>query len=101
MGNNISSSQKLSKNSKRISISHTCDSLFTYINGRRYLKDYDKYILPNDYEELDRLHILHDLHLQIWKSHFSSPVEMILKLGGDNVEVLDIGCGSGVWVLEM
>src|SRR5436305_6312800 len=99
MGNNISSSQKLSKNSKRISISRTCDSLFTYVNGRRYLKDYNKYILPNDDEELDRLHILHDLHLQIWESHFSSPIETILKLGG--VQVLDVGCGSGIWLLEM
>jgi ubiquinone/menaquinone biosynthesis C-methylase UbiE len=37
--------------------------------------------------------------LQIWKTHFSSPIETTLKLGG--AEVLDIGCGSGIWLLEM
>src|SRR5688572_3596090 len=72
---------------------------FRYVNGRRYLKDYDKYLLPNDDKELDRLQLEHYIHLQVWKSYFSSPMDTILKLGG--IEVLDVGCGSGVWLLEM
>ncbi|CAI2179645.1 15826_t:CDS:2, partial [Funneliformis geosporum] len=75
------------------------DESFKYVNGRRYLKDSNKYMLPNDDEEVDRLQSQHYLHWQIWKSNFSSPIETILKLGG--VEVLDVGCGSGLWSLEM
>ncbi|RIA89691.1 S-adenosyl-L-methionine-dependent methyltransferase [Glomus cerebriforme] len=96
MGN---TSSHFKSNNKNIGCSRTSNDSFKFINGRRYLKNSDKYILPNDDEELDRLHVQHDLQLQIWKTHFSSPIEKILKLGG--VEVLDVGCGSGNWLLEM
>ncbi|CAG8447190.1 7357_t:CDS:2 [Funneliformis mosseae] len=75
------------------------DESYQYVNGRRYLKDCNSYMLPNDEEEIDRLQSQHYLHWQIWRSNFSSPIETILKLGG--VEVLDVGCGSGLWSLEM
>src|SRR5690242_16320045 len=101
MGNIPSSQLKINKNNNKYSISYdrTSNDSFKFVNGRRYLKNSDKYILPSDDEELDRLHVQHDLQLQIWKTHFSSPIETILKLG--RAEVLDVGCGSGNWLLEM
>ncbi|CAG8453015.1 6646_t:CDS:10 [Diversispora eburnea] len=36
---------------------------------------------------------------ELWESYFSSPISTILKLGG--IEILDVGCGSAVWLMEM
>jgi len=95
MGNTSSYQFKYKNNKCPIS---SCNDSFKFINGRKFLKDSDKYILPSDDKELDRLHVQHDLQIRIWNSHFSSPVETILKSGA---EVLDVGCGSGNWLLEM
>ncbi|CAJ0838511.1 11171_t:CDS:2, partial [Entrophospora sp. SA101] len=35
----------------------------------------------------------------LWNNNFSAPVKDLLKSGGRCV--LDIGCGSGTWILEM
>ncbi|CAB4430165.1 unnamed protein product [Rhizophagus irregularis] len=35
----------------------------------------------------------------LWKSNFSSPIEQKLKVGG--YRILDVGCGSGTWLLEL
>ncbi|GBC04791.1 hypothetical protein RclHR1_05880004 [Rhizophagus clarus] len=35
----------------------------------------------------------------LWKSKFSSPIEQNLKVGG--YRILDVGCGSGIWLLEL
>jgi SAM-dependent methyltransferase len=100
MGNTQSYQFKLNKSNKcSINCGRNSNDSFKFINGRKFLRDSDKYILPSDEKELDRLHVQHDLQIQIWNSHFSSPVEEILKLGG--AQVLDVGCGSGNWLLEM
>ncbi|RGB41123.1 S-adenosyl-L-methionine-dependent methyltransferase [Rhizophagus diaphanus] len=99
MGNTPSYQFKLNRTKCPISYARNSNDSFKFINGRKFLKDSDKYILPSDEKELDRLHVQHDLQIQIWNSHFSSPVESILKSGG--AEVLDVGCGSGNWLLEM
>jgi len=59
-----------------------------------------KYPLPANAEEKKMwLEDPHYLIRHMWQSNFSSPVEEILKKGG--VTILDIGCGSGTWSLEM
>ncbi|RHZ88440.1 hypothetical protein Glove_22g167 [Diversispora epigaea] len=36
---------------------------------------------------------------ELWESYFSSPISTILKLGG--IEILDVGCGSAIWLMKM
>ncbi|RUS18723.1 S-adenosyl-L-methionine-dependent methyltransferase [Endogone sp. FLAS-F59071] len=49
-----------------------------------------KYLLPNDTEEASRLDLQHYI--------LRAPVEDSLRTG---IKVLDVGCGSGKWVVEM
>ncbi|CAG8473303.1 12885_t:CDS:2 [Ambispora leptoticha] len=75
-------------------------SPYYYINNRKFFKN-EEVIWPNpiDDVEIDRLIMEHFVIRHSWKSkNFISPIERELKLG---VNVVDIGCGSGTWVLEM
>ncbi|RIB10444.1 S-adenosyl-L-methionine-dependent methyltransferase, partial [Gigaspora rosea] len=94
--------QKTSIDSNTKSVSSTqSPSSFRYIDGRRYHNDENsKYPLPNDDEEINRLQTQHYLFRYAWGENFSSPVEEILR-NGDDVHVLDIGCGPATWILEM
>ncbi|KAJ3032497.1 hypothetical protein HDV00_007435 [Rhizophlyctis rosea] len=56
------------------------------------------YVLPNDDEEMDRLHLQHYLVRMMFGSNFSAPVEGRLERFGS--VVLDVGCGSGIWAFE-
>ncbi|KAJ3033364.1 hypothetical protein HDV00_006472 [Rhizophlyctis rosea] len=57
------------------------------------------YVLPNDDEEMDRLHLQHYVMKLQFKSNFSAPVSSLLHTPG--AKVLDVGCGSGIWAFEM
>ncbi|CAJ0635076.1 15873_t:CDS:2, partial [Entrophospora sp. SA101] len=62
------------------------------------------YCLPNDKQEIERLTLEHIIYRFIWHGNFSSPVDDVLKSSfakNDKAKVLDIGCGSGNWLLEM
>jgi ubiquinone/menaquinone biosynthesis C-methylase UbiE len=48
---------------------------------------------------MDHFKLQHELFRHIWQRDYSAPVTEILEKGG--AHVLDIGCGSGVWVTEM
>ncbi|CAI2182741.1 7052_t:CDS:2 [Funneliformis geosporum] len=73
---------------------------FRYIEGRRFNNvQSSKYVLPNDDEECDRLHMQHFLMRYAWQGNFASPVEHILN--GDDSKVLDVGCGAGSWSFEI
>ncbi|GBB98548.1 hypothetical protein RclHR1_03260006 [Rhizophagus clarus] len=88
MGKSQSKVTKLRRGSRDDYI-HEC------INKRKY---YASYIFPSDDDEIDRLTVQHYIFQNIWDSNFSSPVKNLLK---DGAEVLDVGCGPGVWILEM
>ncbi|CAJ0834343.1 21559_t:CDS:2 [Entrophospora sp. SA101] len=78
---------------------------FLYVNGRRYHNvPTASYCLPNDKQEIERLTLEHIIYRFIWHGNFSSPVDDVLKSSfakNDKAKVLDIGCGSGNWLLEM
>ncbi|CAG8469454.1 2308_t:CDS:2 [Acaulospora morrowiae] len=57
-----------------------------------------KYDLPGYEEHIDRIQLRHVLFRYVWQGNFSSPLDEELKRG---IRVLDIGCGSGSWVLDM
>ena len=66
-------------------------------NGRRYhaFKD-GTYIMPNDESELDRLDLTHNMlkismNMRLFDATFSKAPN----------KILDIGTGTGMWVIEM
>ncbi|CAG8514468.1 13322_t:CDS:2 [Acaulospora morrowiae] len=72
---------------------------FRYVNGRRYHCELDtSYILSSDIEEIDRQQLQHYCCKHIFKCNVSAPVERMLIEGS---KVLDVGCGTGIWVLEL
>ncbi|GES74450.1 S-adenosyl-L-methionine-dependent methyltransferase [Rhizophagus clarus] len=48
--------------------------------------------------EIDRTHNQHYVYREIWSDDFSAPVIDLLTGG---VNVLDVGCGPGTWILEL
>ncbi|CAG8771491.1 16480_t:CDS:2, partial [Cetraspora pellucida] len=73
---------------------------FRYTNGRRFHNlENAVYPLPNDDDELDRLHLQHFMMRYIWQSNFSAPIKHILS--SPRTKILDIGCGAGSWSFDM
>ncbi|RHZ79195.1 hypothetical protein Glove_151g96 [Diversispora epigaea] len=98
MGNNLSN--KLKKSTPSPSINMQEDPDFRFINGRRYHNfESIKYPLPNDDDEVDRLHQQHFLLRYVWQRNFASPIKHVLNQKG--TKVLDVGCGAGSWIFEM
>ncbi|KAI9316251.1 S-adenosyl-L-methionine-dependent methyltransferase [Dichotomocladium elegans] len=70
-----------------------------YDGGRRYHNDENiAYILPNDEEEDDRIHLQHWAIKLVFGSNFDAPIQKALEEG---INVLDSGCGPATWTLEM
>ncbi|CAG8647117.1 3707_t:CDS:2 [Cetraspora pellucida] len=70
------------------------------LHGRNYFDIEDlNYALPSDKLEADRGSLSHILSKHIWKGNFRSPIAQKLNNGG--AKVLDIGCGSGNWIIDM
>lgn len=57
-----------------------------------------KYVFPQNEGEMKRLDIQHYIMRHHLHGNFSAPVEEALEQG---IKVLDVGCGTGAWVLEM
>ncbi|CAG8658865.1 13321_t:CDS:2, partial [Acaulospora morrowiae] len=73
---------------------------FRYVDGRRFhnVKG-SSYPLPNDELEVIRMDAQHELMRGVWDGDFVSPVKDDLIAGG--LHVLDVGCGSGTWLLQL
>ncbi|CAG8703467.1 9158_t:CDS:2, partial [Cetraspora pellucida] len=70
------------------------------LNGREFFDIEDlNYALPSDKLEADRGFLSHVLNKHVWKGNFHSPIAERLKNGG--TKVLDIGCSSGNWIIDM
>ncbi|CAG8591362.1 13656_t:CDS:2 [Ambispora leptoticha] len=72
---------------------------YRLIHGRRYHNLSDSmYFVANDDKEAFRLSRYHEAIKEIWGGAFNSPVEKKLRQGA---HVVDIGCGTGIWILDM
>ncbi|KAK6526637.1 hypothetical protein TWF694_005218 [Orbilia ellipsospora] len=71
---------------------------YVYENGRRYhsLDMGNKYFMPNDESESDRLDLSHHLMTIIQKGDLHAA-----PIGDDPQKILDIGTGTGIWAIEM
>ncbi|KAJ3046689.1 hypothetical protein HK097_000631 [Rhizophlyctis rosea] len=56
------------------------------------------YVLPNDDEEMERLHMQHYIVRLLFGGNYSAPVTKRLEAPG--AKALDLGCGSGIWAFE-
>ncbi|CAB4439208.1 unnamed protein product [Rhizophagus irregularis] len=54
---------------------------------------------PSPNPHFERLNLDHYLFRFQWQSNFSSPIKQNLLSGG--VKVLEVGCGTGTWILDM
>ncbi|RUS21717.1 LOW QUALITY PROTEIN: S-adenosyl-L-methionine-dependent methyltransferase [Endogone sp. FLAS-F59071] len=70
---------------------------FKIIEGRKFSEKIN-YLLPIDESEIRRLDFQHYIMWQLMHGNFSAPVEELLEEG---IKVLDVGCGTGCWVIEM
>ncbi|KAG0269004.1 hypothetical protein DFQ27_005109 [Actinomortierella ambigua] len=70
---------------------------FRWIDGRRHHNhEGAPYILPNDTEEMDRLHLQHYVVRHAFSGNTRAKFD-----GKIHRDVLDVGCGPGTWILEM
>ncbi|KAI8367952.1 S-adenosyl-L-methionine-dependent methyltransferase [Choanephora cucurbitarum] len=81
-------------------VTHSAERIaFEWKDGRFLVTDQDvAYILPNDQKEVERLHLNHMLFKHIMNGLHMSPIHEQLEKG---IRVLDIGCGPGLWTLDM
>ncbi|KAI5820162.1 S-adenosyl-L-methionine-dependent methyltransferase [Pyronema omphalodes] len=70
---------------------------YIFEHGRRYHAYYgpDKYLIPTDEKEQDRLDLNHEITRMVWddKLH-EAPLEQPHR-------ILDIGTGTGIWAIDM
>ncbi|RUS17199.1 S-adenosyl-L-methionine-dependent methyltransferase [Endogone sp. FLAS-F59071] len=57
-----------------------------------------KYLLPTNVEEMERQAFQHYVFRQQLHGNFCAPVEEALERG---IKVIQISCGTGVWIIEM
>lgn len=70
----------------------------TQIEERLYHNDkHAPYILPNDNKEIDRLDMQHYIIKYLYNENYYDDNKEFCK----NKLILDIGCGTGIWCLEM
>ena len=63
---------------------------FRFEDGRRFHNDDNsKYFLPNDDDEIDRLHLQHFLIRYLWQGNYIAPIDDLLK--DENSKILDLG----------
>ncbi|KAG9307446.1 hypothetical protein G9A89_017276 [Geosiphon pyriformis] len=77
------------------------DNKYKYriLYGRQYHNiESSDYFLPNDESEVNRLHRYHSFMKKVWDGNFMAPVDEILRNGA---KILEIGCGSGSWTIDM
>ncbi|CAG8569185.1 26086_t:CDS:2, partial [Racocetra persica] len=84
-------------NESNESISNTSNTHFE--KGRIYTTQNKTYPLPNDHEEHSRLNLQHIVLRLVWQNNFFAPVEHLLNQ--EDAKVLDVGTGTGSWMLDM
>ncbi|CCX05526.1 Similar to Ubiquinone/menaquinone biosynthesis methyltransferase ubiE; acc. no. Q3A209 [Pyronema omphalodes CBS 100304] len=70
---------------------------YIFENGRRYHTYYgsDKYLMPTDETEQDRLDLHHEVFRLAWNDHLHEA-----PINGPH-RILDVGTGTGIWAVDM
>jgi SAM-dependent methyltransferase len=78
---------------KRYIVATTPARRFLVFGGRRHLAD-APYLLPKDDQEINRLDFQHYMFRYVLRGNFLAPI-------GQPSSILDVGCGTGRWAIEM
>ena len=63
---------------------------FRFEDGRRFHNDENsKYFLPNDDDEIDRLHSQHFMLRYLWQGNYLAPIDDLLQ--DEKSKILDLG----------
>ncbi|CEP07475.1 hypothetical protein [Parasitella parasitica] len=81
----------------------TDESEYVVLHNRRYWRGHgaQSFMLPCDDDESDRLMTMHYILKATFHGNFAAPVYSLLENPNHKTKVLDIGCGSGTWILEL
>ncbi|KAJ4286594.1 hypothetical protein N0V88_007956 [Collariella sp. IMI 366227] len=80
---------------------------YVYENGRRYhAYRSGEYVLPNDEAEQERLNLQHHIwRLLLQGGLYTAPLEIPQPgqshTSGTDFRILDLGCGTGIWAIDM
>ncbi|OIW22902.1 S-adenosyl-L-methionine-dependent methyltransferase [Coniochaeta ligniaria NRRL 30616] len=78
---------------------------YVYENGRRYhAYRSGQYVLPNDEAEQERLDLQHHIwRLLLQGALYSAPLKIpaLGEPGAADFRILDLGCGTGIWAIDM
>ncbi|KAI8975106.1 S-adenosyl-L-methionine-dependent methyltransferase [Mycotypha africana] len=81
------------------------DQDYIILEGRKYLNTPGNHFYsPCDDEEADRMVMMHFLIKYAFGGNWNAPIQSILQFKSSREnpsKVLDVGCGTGTWVLEM
>ena len=90
MGNKNTKVKKISHKQTQQPEPPNKEERFRFEDGRRFHNDKNaKYFLPNDDDEVDRLHSQHFLVRYLWQSNYLAPIDDILK--DEKTKILDLG----------
>lgn len=97
----------LAESNRSVSITSSITD-YVYENGRRYhAYRSGQYVLPNDEAEQERLDLQHHIwRLLLGGALFTAPLriprssEPVAEGNGD-FRILDLGCGTGIWAIDM
>ncbi len=78
---------------RRTSAARPVQHRFQWLGGRRYLAD-APYALPSDPQEVQRQDFQHFIIRHALRSNYLAPI-------GQPKGILDVGCGTGRWAMEM
>ncbi|CAG8454524.1 1790_t:CDS:2 [Funneliformis caledonium] len=79
------------------------NKMCAYLNKKRIssaLESPSTFYRPTSGEDEDRLHCVHLMLKYAWKYNFAAPIKGLL-CSDAGAKVLDVGCGLGIWTLEM
>ncbi|KAF4445598.1 methyltransferase [Fusarium austroafricanum] len=76
---------------------------YQYENGRRYHAFREgQYVLPNDDQEQQRLDLQHHIwRLLLGGALHTAPLSIPESSDENEFRILDLGCGTGIWAIEM
>ncbi|RUO96784.1 hypothetical protein BC936DRAFT_141459, partial [Jimgerdemannia flammicorona] len=81
-----------------VTVMSSTTSVDSVPEGYRTFKGNARYILPTDQDEIDRLNFQHYIIRQLQHGNYNAPIEDSLTNG---IKVLDAGCGTGRWTIDM
>lgn len=86
--------RRAAERSQRDGVAEATSATRHTVGGRQFLRDVP-YVLPTDMGEVNRLDFQHYMMRYALRGNFAAP------LGSHPQSILDVGCGTGRWAIEM